>query len=738
MRPKPSFFFLLVIWTALRAGIGGPIHAEPLTAAGSLTALPAAEILPEGKVRPTLNERVLVVINSRSEISQTIGEFYSRKRGIPPTHICRIDTSSRIVVSREVYENEIRDPLALFLRKNRLQDQILYIVTTRGVPAVIEGDPGIMGDLATVDSELTLLYRHLLGSFDQAFGKIPNPYFARSLSPGKRIPFRRAEQDIYLVTRLSGRTPVDALALIDRGQAKTTSGSIVFDLASKHRSPTYSSLQEAADLLRAAGMKVFFEDTADLFKPGSDPIVAYCAVVDQQGRAMDDLPIYNWAKGAIALLLGGKWSPRLRPEDDPENPEETDSPVPIADRLIEQGVAGTALFLAETGQPGVPSPQILFMAYRNGNNLAESFYLATRYLSWRQVVIGDPLLAPFPKDGTDEPEILGFDAMTGLPAEFYRRRMSYLQGKYPTGDEVLVSLLRAEAAFDRADLETAKNAVGESLRMDSTILESHLLYARILEASSEIRPAVEAYEKALELGYHEQESLYRHLAALTMDELNDPDLAEKYVSWLYGRTGYSDPKVVEYLGRVQLEQGQLDLAEKTFLRIIRQQDPPPLFALVGLGKVYLEKEELDLAEDFLKRAIEQPGADASMIESILSDIDSQRGDSSSGSSESQIENGSGSSSGRLTRRAKVLERIPPEYPASAIREGREGYTILRLFIDERGQLLQSKCLKGDRLLCKAAEKSVRKWKFAPKLVNGRPEFDKMTVVIHFKLEEKEE
>jgi TonB family protein len=189
-----------------------------------------------------------------------------------------------------------------------------------------------------------------------------------------------------------------------------------------------------------------------------------------------------------------------------------------------------------------------------------------------------------------------------------------------------------------------------------------------------------------------------------------------------------------------LENGELDSAEKTFLRAVRQQDPPPLFALVGLGKVYLEKENLELAEDFLKRAISQPGVDENSIESILSEVDNFRTATGSKAEilQESIEKPEAQkelSLGKLNRRVKILERTQPEYPKRAVKEGQSGYTILRLFVDERGQLLESECLKGERILCRAAEEAVKKWKFAPKLVNGRPEFDKITVVINFKLEE---
>ena len=66
-------------------------------------------------------------------------------------------------VTREVYEAAIQQPIAAWLAKHLLQDQILYIVLTKGVPLRIDGTGGQDGTVASVDSELTLLYRRMTG-----------------------------------------------------------------------------------------------------------------------------------------------------------------------------------------------------------------------------------------------------------------------------------------------------------------------------------------------------------------------------------------------------------------------------------------------------------------------------------------------------------------------------------------------------------------------------------------------
>jgi protein TonB len=86
---------------------------------------------------------------------------------------------------------------------------------------------------------------------------------------------------------------------------------------------------------------------------------------------------------------------------------------------------------------------------------------------------------------------------------------------------------------------------------------------------------------------------------------------------------------------------------------------------------------------------------------------------------------------------RVVRRVQPEYPLQAIKEGREGRVLLRLLVDEMGQLLDIKPILGDRMLTKAAVKAVEQWQFEPRLINGRPEHGFITVALEFKLEKNQ-
>jgi uncharacterized protein (TIGR03790 family) len=68
----------------------------------------------------------------------------------------------------------------------------------------------------------------------------------------------------------------------------------------------------------------------------------------------------------------------------------------IAD-LIDARVTGAKGYCDEPFLPAIASPTILFDRYTKGWTLAESFYAASRFVAWEDIVIGDPLAMPYGK-----------------------------------------------------------------------------------------------------------------------------------------------------------------------------------------------------------------------------------------------------------------------------------------------------------------------------------------------------
>src|SRR3954449_3593814 len=172
---------------------------------------------------------VLVVYNDAAPGSVRIAERYAERRQVPAEQRLRITTAARDEITRPEYERQIQAPIVAWLNTHQAHDRILYIVLAKGVPLRIAGTLGRSGTVASVDSELTVLYRRMTGVFTPPAGSVENPYFAAKGVADGAPRFSHATADIYLVTRLDGFTVEDALGLIDRAMAPVKDGRILLD-----------------------------------------------------------------------------------------------------------------------------------------------------------------------------------------------------------------------------------------------------------------------------------------------------------------------------------------------------------------------------------------------------------------------------------------------------------------------------------------------------------------------------
>ena len=152
----------------------------------------AVVALVAGPAHAQTANNVLLVVNDASTDSVQVGEHYARARGVPASQVARITAPLTETIDRTEYEESIQEPLAQWIRRHSLHDRILYIVLTKGVPIRIAGTGGRDATSASVDSELTLLYRRLLGQSPSVLGREANPYFlgdrplAEDSSPARR------------------------------------------------------------------------------------------------------------------------------------------------------------------------------------------------------------------------------------------------------------------------------------------------------------------------------------------------------------------------------------------------------------------------------------------------------------------------------------------------------------------------------------------------------------------------
>lgn len=75
-----------------------------------------------------------------------------------------------------------------------------------------------------------------------------------------------------------------------------------------------------------------------------------------------------------------------------------------------------------------------------------------------------------------------------------------------------------------------------------------------------------------------------------------------------------------------------------------------------------------------------------------------------------------------SRRATPTVRIPPEYPQGPLRRGIEGWVLVEFTITEAGTVEQVRVLESEpnRVFNSASIRAIKRWKYQPKLQNGRP------------------
>lgn len=332
------------------------------------TAASADETPRMGKVSPT---QVLVVVNKLSPDSVAIADYYVKKRRIPAANLCTVACTIKEDCSVKELEQQIEEPIRKTIAHSPYR--IDYIVVTKGIPIrVYEG--GYSTDSLIAVMQLPNVPEHAL-----------NPYFE------KEERFSHQKFGIYLVTRLDGYTRADCFKLVDDSlAAKPSAGEFLFHLGPGHDSGDYKKVNDGMRRAYFQMVKKRLESTLDTkqkFAGGTD-LMGYFSWGSND--VLYDANVYHsltFRPGAIAETAvstsGRTFTNRTAPGQSK-----------IAD-LIAQGVTGCKGYVSEPFAVAIAHADILFDRYTSGYNLAESFYMASLLIHWKDTVIGDPLCAPY-------------------------------------------------------------------------------------------------------------------------------------------------------------------------------------------------------------------------------------------------------------------------------------------------------------------------------------------------------
>jgi len=455
---------------------------------------------------------VAVVINDASRASEQIGLYYAHKREIPDANVIRIRTSTDETIDRAAYAATIEQPIATALSRHGLQDRVLYLVLTKGVPLKIAGTTGNNGTAASVDSELTLLYRRMIGRTVPPHGRIDNPYYLGDKAVSDAKPFSHRDHDIYLVTRLDAFTIAEVLTLVDRGMNPSSAGQFVLDQRADGKLRVGDDwLADAARRLTNLGHgdRVTL-DTAPSAIRGVEGVIGYYSWGSNDRSNMGREFKIQFLPGALAALLVGtdgrtfalppeSWSPSADFND--RNKWFAGSPQSLIADVIRQGATGVAANVAEPLLASTLRPQILFPAYLSGFNLVESFYMALPHLSWQSVIVGDPLCRPV----TREPVTVAaledpVDTTTNLPGLFATRRLALARAAMQGApDKAVVLTVLAEHHLARDDKAAARAALEEATVIGPNLVGPLLQLAQLHELTGESDRAMQRYRRVLEL-----------------------------------------------------------------------------------------------------------------------------------------------------------------------------------------------------------------------------------------------
>jgi uncharacterized protein (TIGR03790 family) len=355
------------------------LAAIAIAAAGGCSAEPPVS----GSPKPTADSRrVLVVYNGRSALGRQLAQYYASRRAIPTANIVRIECPDNEDISLSDFHQQIEEPIRANLRSN--PNAVDFIVTTKGVPIRILGR-GYAVDAWIAAGDLPI--EPIEQVTEPALRQAANPYF------GSHEPFTSRKFGFHLVTRIDGYTYEDCVKLIDRAMlAQPEKGPFFFDKAANRNGADYGitqqGLDDAAKILRKKGLEAQLEQSKSYVAPDT-PLAGYAS----WGSNDAEFDVRSYRKirfkpGALCETFVSTSGRTFRPT--------TGGQSLIAD-LISNGVTGVKGYVSEPFTFALAKPEILFDCYTEGRNLAESFYAASQFLKWKDVVIGDPLCAPYKK-----------------------------------------------------------------------------------------------------------------------------------------------------------------------------------------------------------------------------------------------------------------------------------------------------------------------------------------------------
>jgi len=382
---------------------------------------------------------VLVVANATVPPGVELASYYMKQRGIPEANLVKVSVPGDETIARRHYDEKIAAPVRRALEMPAFRRTrclvLMYGLPLRVAPPEIgpedilridaleqrreetrrriaalpdrakEEKERLSGSLAAVDADIAAARKAdhsaavdseiaLVAAGDYPLaGWVPNPFFIGYRNKELGIDASR----VLMVSRLDGPTEKIARRIIDDALAAETqglAGTACFDArwaepAGEPRGgyAIYdASIHRAARRVAESGRMAVKLDSAErLFQPGDCPEAAlYCGWYSLG----EYVSAFTWKAGAVAYHIASSECVTLKRKD---------SRV-WCKRMLEEGAAAVVGPVEEPYIQAFPVPEVFFSLLVDGYlTLAECYAASTPWLSWRMILIGDPLYRPFAK-----------------------------------------------------------------------------------------------------------------------------------------------------------------------------------------------------------------------------------------------------------------------------------------------------------------------------------------------------
>ncbi|MCP4118440.1 MAG: TIGR03790 family protein [Desulfobacteraceae bacterium] len=344
-------------------------------------------------------DELLVIANKNASSSLGLARYYMEQRKIPKDNLLTVWITDKEVCTREAYLKKVAVPVRRYLESDKGR-KIRCLLTMYGMPLKISS-PGSREEKkgeykkendkrAALDSELTLVRRR---SYPLGFW-LANPFY---------YPLRDAElplkkNDVTMVCRLDAPDAETVKRMINdsiHAEKYGLAGNAYFDArwpepGDDKKLSGYARndklIHRAARSVRETKVAgVILDDGGRLFQPGDCPDAAlYCGWYS----LADYVDAFTWSRGAVGFHVASAECTTLKMQG---------SNV-WCKRMLEKGIAATVGPVGEPYVQSFPNPEIFFSLLCDGYlTLVESYYVSLPFVSWKMVLLGDPLYRPYKK-----------------------------------------------------------------------------------------------------------------------------------------------------------------------------------------------------------------------------------------------------------------------------------------------------------------------------------------------------